>query len=246
VAPGRRSPPVRPAPRRSSRRWRPCPCRRGAARRRSAAACSAAAVRPQDGDDLTIGDREAHGVRACSGGPSLDEKLRERSVISMLARSDSRLAAPSAHEWHGPGREQESASADASRSPDAPTLHGASFGPRPTGRATRPSPIRTVTVGSLPGDPPAPRIDADVGSWAGFKRLAPLSADHRSGLPPDPEGEAICVMCPQHSAPPMRPHRAAPRQQGAAAVVVRSPPDPAAPAAYPARVPDSIVRPATT
>ncbi len=40
AAPGRRSPPVRPARRRSSHRWRPCPCRRGAARRRSAAACS--------------------------------------------------------------------------------------------------------------------------------------------------------------------------------------------------------------
>jgi hypothetical protein len=52
-----------------------------------------------------------------------------------------------------------------------------------------PSPIRTVTVGSLRGDPPSRRD----GSWAGDDLS--IATDHRSGISPYPEGEARYPCC---------------------------------------------------
>jgi broad specificity phosphatase PhoE len=43
------------------------------------------------------------------------------------------------------------------------------------------------------------RRSSRAGSWAGEPRLAPQSADHRSGLPPDPEGEAFFDWPAEHT-----------------------------------------------
>src|SRR3990172_1479024 len=117
------------------------------------------------------GTRNATPSRAISGVPVAVGKLRARSATSMLASGPSPvsgLAGRRAGACRRTGARSGVGRRHASHGRRAPRrrVRRRSARARPA-RAALPSPIPTLTLRSLPGDPPPPRIDADVGSWAG-------------------------------------------------------------------------------
>ena len=96
---------------------------------------------------------------------------------------------------HGAGRDAGRARTErhARPTPDTPSRAGARAGQR-----TRlPSPIRTVTVGSLPGDSTV-TVRAATGRGLTERTCPPI--DHRSGIAPNPEGGVCCVAGAKDSA----------------------------------------------